>query len=84
MTTMYTFKVRIYDIEWDVGKDPVGDGYDLDYIKSLPKEETCHIMAEDKEDAIQHALDDLSSDTCFDIQGCKTEVERLPLLKLVK
>lgn len=76
--SMHTYKVRIYDIEWDVGKDPEGDGYDPAVIASLPKEETVKVIADCPDDAVEHALDELSDDFCFLIQGCKKEVTLLP------
>lgn len=69
------FTVSFKDIEWDIGKDPTGSGYNPETIAMLPKEEVYNVRAPDKETAVQWAMDDLSQDWGFLIQGCKTEAK---------
>jgi hypothetical protein len=74
---MCKYLVTISDIEWDVGKNPVEDGYDLEYIKNLPSALSIRVNADDSNDAIERALDDISQDFGFLIQGCKPEAKNI-------
>ncbi|MFM1755434.1 MAG: hypothetical protein RL621_338 [Bacteroidota bacterium] len=75
---MSKYKVTLTNIEWDVGKDPVKDGYDLEVIKNLPHNETCIVDANSEENALYFALDDITDHNGFCIQGYeKHEVEKL-------
>ena len=71
------FLVTLTDIEWDVGKDPIADGYDLEYIDNLPKTEECMVQGPDEQSALDWVLNDISSEVGFLIQGCKTKVQEI-------
>jgi hypothetical protein len=77
---MSKYKVTLTNIEWDVGKDPVKDGYDLEVIKNLPCNETCIVDANSEENALYFALDDITDYNGFCIQGYeKYEVLKISL-----
>lgn len=72
---MPNYQVTLNEIEWDTGKDPISDGYDLDYISKLPKEVTRRVYGPDAATALAWCMGDVADDYCFNIQGCKTVVK---------
>lgn len=65
------YEITFSNIEWDVGKP--GE-YDSKVIAKLPKSATIKLSAPDDDAARDWAMDDLSDNYGFCIQGCTVKV----------
>lgn len=63
------YAVHIDSIEWDIGKDN-GAEYDPDVVAQLPKTAIVLVLAPNEECAKDWAMEDMSNNWGFLIQGC--------------